>query len=139
MKKRRKSRYYFPNARFSKVDRLHRFSVYMRWGFAIILWITVFPLCLWSLRREISLWFDYWTWAAVFYALLAHPFAALGLFFCVGMTLSVLVWQSRNIIWGMPRSEVLLLTRQLRRIQTSGLKHPLWKWIDWKSGTRGKD
>ena len=84
---------------------------------------------MWDLRTEIELWQDYFTWSAVRYGLVFHPFAALGLSLCIGMTLSVLIWQSRNILFGMPASEKQRLENQVYRIRQQGSSHPLWKWI----------
>lgn len=109
--------------------RLHRLTVCGRWLSVAILWSTLGALSVWSLRREIELWFAHFTWVSVLYALIYHPFAALGLGICVSMTLSVLVWQSRNILWGLSRKEELHLVRQVRRIRVRGSGHPLWKWV----------
>lgn len=112
-----------------QVEKLHRLTVYVRWLLVIFLWLTLAPLCLWDLRTEIELWQDYFTWSAVRYGLVFHPFAALGLSLCIGMTLSVLIWQSRNILFGMPASEKQRLEKQVYRIRQQGSSHPLWKWI----------
>jgi hypothetical protein len=84
-----------------QVQRLHQLTVYGRWLFVGCLWLTVAPFCLWNLRAEIALWQQYFTWVAVRYGLFYHPLSTLGLAFCVGMTVAVLVWQSRNILVGL--------------------------------------
>ncbi|MBW4447154.1 MAG: hypothetical protein KME38_09845 [Spirirestis rafaelensis WJT71-NPBG6] len=112
-----------------QVQRLHRFTVYGRWLFCLFLWLTLAPICLWSLREEIVLWQQYFTWIAVRYGLLYHPFSTIGLAFCIGMTVAVLVWQSRNIIMGLPQQEQQRLEKQVCRIRQQGSSHPLWKWI----------
>ncbi|MEL6162326.1 MAG: hypothetical protein AAFY21_09695 [Cyanobacteria bacterium J06641_2] len=112
-----------------QVQRLHELTVYGRWLVVIFLWLTVAPLCLWELRTEIELLREYFTWASVRYGLFFHPFAALGLGLCVGMTLSVLMWQSRNILFGMPVAEKQRLEKQVYRIRQQGSSHPLWKWV----------
>ena len=126
MKKARASVFDSPSP---EIERLHRLTVYARWGIVTLLWISLGVASIWMLRREIALWFEHFTWVAVWYALRAHPIAGFGLFFCTGMTLSVLVWQSRNILWGMPKAEQLRLAREVRRIREVGPRHPLWKWI----------
>lgn len=127
------------HSRSIAVARLHRITVYTRWLTVVILWSIVGTLSLWSLRREIELWLAYFTWVSVLYALVSHPLAALGLGICISMTLSVLVWQSRNILCGLSRKEELHLVRQVRRIRAMGTRHPLWKWVIPKSGSRRID
>ncbi|MEM9922369.1 MAG: hypothetical protein AAF915_01200 [Cyanobacteria bacterium P01_D01_bin.50] len=112
-----------------QVEKLHRLTVYVRWLLVVFLWLTLAPLCLWDLRVEIELWQEYFTWSALRYGLMFHPFAALGLSLCIGLTLSVLIWQSRNILVGMPVSEKQRLEKQVHRIRQQGSSHPLWKWI----------
>ncbi len=112
-----------------QVQRLHKLTVYGRWLLVVFLWLTLAPLCLWNLRTEIEFLREYFTWVAVRYGLLFHPFAAIGLGLCIGMTLGVLVWQSRNILVGMPDLEKQRLEKQVHRIRQRGPSHPLWKWI----------
>ncbi len=112
-----------------QVEKLHRLTVYARWLLVVFLWLTLAPLCLWDLRGEIQLLREYFTWSTVRYGLLFHPFAAIGLSLCIGMTLSVLIWQSRNILIGMPDPEKQRLEKQVYRIRQQGPSHPLWKWI----------
>lgn len=113
----------------TQVERLHRLTVYFRWLFVAFLWLTVAPLALWSLRSDLALWQQYFTWTAVRYALYFNPLAAVGLSFCIGMTLAVLIWQSRNILWGLPADEKKRLENQVIRIRNQGQSHPLWKWV----------
>nr|WP_199329561.1 hypothetical protein [Coleofasciculus sp. FACHB-1120] len=104
-------------------------TVYGRWLVAGLLWITIGPLSLWGLRYPISLLKEYFTWAAVRYGLYYNPLPALGLALCIGMTASVLVWQSRNILLGIPSRERHRLEQQVYRIRQQGQSHPLWKWV----------
>ena len=113
-----------------KVAKLHRLTVYARWTFVVISWLTLGTYALWNLKEEIALWFDYFTWAAVYYGFHFNFLPTLCLAFCVATTLSVLIWQSRNIIWGLPKQEQRQLERQVEKILASGRKHPLWKWIN---------
>lgn len=112
-----------------KVARLHQLTVYFRWLFVLFSWLTLGTYALWNLREEIALVFDYFTWAAVYYGLHFNFLPTLCLIFCVATTISVLVWQSRNIIWGLPPKEKRQLEKQVEKILASGRKHPLWKWI----------
>ncbi|MGB7440784.1 MAG: hypothetical protein WA919_06925 [Coleofasciculaceae cyanobacterium] len=112
-----------------QVTRLHRLNVYGRWLLVFILWITVGSLSFWGWRYEISLLQEHFTWAALQYGIIYNRLPALGFAICIGMTTSVLVWQSRNILFGMPRQEQKLLEQRARKICQQGASHPLWKWV----------
>jgi hypothetical protein len=112
-----------------QMQRLHEIMVYARWSVAVCLWVAIAPFCLWHLRSDIALWFDYFTWAAVRYSLAFNPVAAVGLALCIGFTVSVLLWQSHNILWGVSDRQKRRLENQLFYIQQQGASHPLWKWI----------
>lgn len=112
-----------------EVERLHLVSVYGRWLVNGILWLTVGLLSLWQLRLVIALLVENFTWAAVRYGILYNPTPALGLIFCLGMTVAVLVWQSRNILFGRPQREQYRLEQQVLRIRKQGSSHPLWQWV----------
>lgn len=114
---------------YQEVQRLHQLTVYGRWLFVALLWISVGSLSLWGLRSEIALWRQYFTWVAVRYGLYYNPLPTFGLAFCIGMTVAVLVWQSRNILLGLPRPEQRRLEQQVYRIRQQGPSHPLWKWV----------
>jgi hypothetical protein len=111
------------------VQRLHRLTVYGRWMVVVALWLTVGLISLWQFRFRIQLLVDYFTWVAVRYGLAYHQGATLGLSLCIGMTLSVLVWHSRNILFGLPKQEQLRLQLQAERIRQQGPTHPLWRWV----------
>ena len=113
-----------------KVLRLHQLTVYGRWLFVLFSWLTFGLYALWNLKAEIALWLDYFTWAAVYYGLHFNFLPTVCLAFCVAVTISVLVWQSRNLIWGLPKSEKRQLEKRVEKILASGKKHPLWKWIN---------
>ncbi|MGH8001438.1 MAG: hypothetical protein ACREPR_18955 [Brasilonema sp.] len=112
-----------------QVQKLYQLQVYSRWLFVGFLWLTIAPLCAWDLRSEITLWREYFTWVAVRYGLYYHPLATLGLSFCLGMILAVLIWQSRNILLGLSQQEKQRLEQQLVQIRQQGPSHPLWKWV----------
>lgn len=111
------------------VQQLHKLTVYARWLVVLVLWLTVGLLSLWGLRDTFSLLKQYFTWAALRYGLAYHPFAAMGLAICVGMTVATLVWQSRNILFGLPKLERQRLEKQVLKIRQQGRVHPLWKWL----------
>ncbi|MEO6860880.1 MAG: hypothetical protein ABI180_04980 [Microcoleus sp.] len=112
-----------------EVQRLHKLTVYGRWLTVIFLWISVGSLSIWGLRDEIALWLENFTWAAVRYGLYFHRWPTLGLGLCLGMTLAVLTWQSRNRLRGLPQQEKQRLEQQVRRIRQQGPSHFLWKWV----------
>ncbi|MCY7272201.1 MAG: hypothetical protein LH702_00280 [Phormidesmis sp. CAN_BIN44] len=113
----------------SAVQRLHELTVYGRWLTVLGLWLTIGSLSLWNLRYPISLLQDYFTWAAVRWGIVFQPLPAMGLGLCVSMTIAVLVWQSRNILVGLPKSERQRLEKQVLKIREQGSSHPLWKWV----------
>lgn len=113
-----------------KVARLYKLSVYKRWLFVAVSWLTLGSYALWDLREEIAIAVDYFTWAAIYYGLHFNFVPTICLAFCIGVTVSALVWQSRNLIWGLPADEKRKLKKQVKKILAKGDKHPLWKWIN---------
>jgi hypothetical protein len=113
----------------AQVERLYQLTVYGRWSLVGILWVTLAPLSLWGWHKELALLRSYFTWAAVRYGILFNPLPAIGLAFCIGVTAAVLVWQSRNLLIGIPLQEQRRLEQQVRRICQQGASHPLWKWV----------
>jgi hypothetical protein len=123
------------------MERLHRLTVWGRWIFVLGLWLTIGALCLWWLRSEIALLQDHFTWVGVRYALSRYRLPgwgkgavglglpAFGLGCCLAMTLSVLIWQSRNILWGLPEVEQNRLHASVLKIHQQGPSHPLWRWV----------
>ena len=112
-----------------QVDRLHRLTVYGRWGIVALLWLTIGSFSLWSLRDAIALATENFTWAALRYGLVFNRLAAFGLAVCIGMTVAVLTWQTRNLIWGLPAADRQRLEQQVCRVCHQGRSHPLWKWV----------
>lgn len=113
-----------------KVKKLYELTVYFRWMMVIFSWLTFGVYGIWGLRSEISLWLDYFTWVAVRYGLAFNIIPTICLAFCIGMTVSTLVWQSRNILWGLPTQEKQNLEKQVKRIMARGKRHFLYKWLD---------
>lgn len=111
------------------VERLHELTLWWRWFLVIVLWITVGGFSLWILRGDISLLKEHFTWASVRYALAFNRGAAIGLGLCLGMTLAVLMWQTRNILWGRPQAWQKRLERRVWQIRLQGSSHPLWRWV----------
>jgi hypothetical protein len=113
----------------NQIDNLYRLNVYGRWAVISLMWLTIGAYSLWELRYPISLIQEDFTWAAVKYGLVFEPIPALGLCLCVGLMTGTLVWQSRNIIWGIPKKERQRLTQQVANIRKQGNSHPLWKFV----------
>jgi hypothetical protein len=109
--------------------RLYRLMLYGRWMVVLGVWLTVGMFSLWGLRSSIALALDYFTWAAVRYAIVYHRLPALGLAFCLGLTAAVLTWQSRNLLFGLPQREKQHLHQTVLRIHHQGQTHPLWRWV----------
>ncbi len=112
-----------------QVQRLYRLIIYSRWLIVGLLWISIGSLSIWSLRREISLWVEHFTWVSVSYALAYNKLPTLGLSLCLGSTTAILVWQSGHILWGISPEEQKRLEQQVRQINHQGPTHPLWKWV----------
>jgi hypothetical protein len=112
-----------------QVQKLYNLILYGRWLVVAFLWLSVGSLSLWGLRYEIALWLQYFTWVAVRFALYYNPLSTIGLTVCLVMTISVIVWQSRNILLGLPPEEQRRLEQQVQQIRQQGATHPLWKWI----------
>ena len=113
----------------AQVKRLHQLTVYGRWLLVGFLWVTLGPWGFWGWRYEISLLRSHFTWAALRYGIIFNPLPALSLTLCIGITTSVLVWHSRNVLLGIPRQEQKRLEQQVSRICQQGQSHPLWKWV----------
>ena len=108
------------------IDRLRDLLLRRWWRVSGILWLTVGGLSLWHLRGEWVYLHSHFTWTAVRYALAYHRLAALGLGLCVGLTVALLVAESRHILFGLTRSEHERLDRLRLRIEDQGERHPLW-------------
>lgn len=112
-----------------QVQRLYRLTFYGRWLFVGILWLSVGSFSLWGLRYPISLMQEYFTWAAVRYGIEFNFLPVLGLAICIGMTLGVLTWHTRNVLFGLPQEEQRRLEQQVYKIRQQGSSHPLWKLV----------
>lgn len=112
-----------------QVQRLHELTIYSRWLLILISWLTLGVYSIWTLWADIELLQEHFTWAAVRFGLGSNRIAAICLGFCVGITTAVLLWQSRNIIWGLPTQEQKQLEQRVKQIRAQGSSHPLWHWI----------
>lgn len=97
------------------------------WWLNLGLWLTVGAWSLWSLRAEYAIWAQYFTWTAVRFALVYHRLASIGLGLCAGLTLALLISESRHILWGLTPSERARLLQQLSKVHRQGAAHPWWR------------
>jgi hypothetical protein len=111
------------------IDRLHDLTVLTRWGVILGLWSTVGALSLWGIRQYLAPLVDYFTWSGLRYILIFNRPSAMGLIICIALTLSTLLWQSRNILWGRNAEEQERLHQRLLQINQQGESHPLWRWV----------
>ena len=109
------------------IEKLRSIVLRRWWVISGLLWLTVAPLSLWSLRPDIALVRQHFTWSAVRYGLAYNRLAAVGLGLCVGLTVALLVAESRYILWGMTQAEAQRLEKLLHRINAQGNSHPLWR------------
>lgn len=112
-----------------EIEKLHQLTVMGRWLVVVLLWATIGLWSLWGLRSEIALWREHFTWVALRYGLAYNRLPSLGLALCIGMTTAVLMWQSRNILFGRPPKLQQHLEKQVCRIRQQGPSHPLWQII----------
>jgi hypothetical protein len=113
----------------NQVKKLHKLTIYGRWIVVLCLWLTVGSISFWGFRYPLSLLTEDFTWAALKYGIVYHRLPALGLGLCVGMTIAVIVWQLRNIMFGLPSEEQKQLQKQVYQIRRQGKTHPLWKLV----------
>ena len=112
-----------------QVQRLLIVQIKMRWALVIFLWLTVGTSSLWMIREDISLWMEYFTWAAVRVAIRNDQLPYMGLGICVALTLSTLIRQSWDILFGINKREYHHLVKQVKEIENRGRKHFLWQWV----------
>ncbi len=89
------------------------------WWLTLGLWLTVGHASLWSLRRTFEQLSVYFTWAAVRYGLAFNRPAAMGLGLCLGMTVALLMRESRYVLWGLSRRDHAKLSKALTRKHVS--------------------
>ena len=110
-----------------EIERLRQCIIQTWWRVIGILWLTVGLFSVWGLRFEIQKWRDYFTWTAVRYGLAYNPIYSFGLALCVGLTVSILISESRHILFGLAKAERRRLEKQLHYIRQQGPSHPFWK------------
>lgn len=118
-----------PPAHPAQLQRLHRILLAQWWRRVGLLWLGVGSLSLWALRPELAMLQQHFTWSAVRYALAYNRPAALGLGLCWGLSVALLVAESRHLIWGLSALEQQQLEQQLTEIHRQGPRHPLWRLV----------
>lgn len=114
---------------YQEVVRLHQLTVLGRWCFVLFLWSTIGSVSLWLMKPNIELIIEHFTWAAVRTAFRYNYWPGIGLTLCVALTFSVLLWQSRNILFGLPKRDQQRLVNSVMQIRHQGQGHPLWHWV----------
>jgi len=111
------------------MQRLHQVVVLGRWIATALLWLALGTISIWLLRHEWVMLTQHFTWAALRYGLAFNIWPTLGLSLCIGPTVGLLVWQTRNILFGLPEHEVKRLEKRVLKIQDQGPSHPLWRYV----------
>ena len=112
-----------------QLERLHHVFVMGRWTIVLLLWLLVGIVSTWSLRHEFTMLSERFTWAALRYGLAFNIWSTLGLSICIGPTVALLVWQTRNILFGLPKPELRRLEKHVMKIREQGNSHPLWSHV----------
>jgi hypothetical protein len=111
------------------VQRLFLLHLYRRWLLTAIAWLLLAPWAIGRLGEDLQLMIEYFTWASIRYSLMFNLIPAYGLFFCVGFTVSSLIWHGLYLLKGISPKEQFRLASQVKKIQAAGPKHLLWKWV----------
>ena len=104
------------------------------WRVCLGLWLTVGFISLFSLRSDLQELREYFTWAAVRATIVFERIPSIGLITCLAVTFGLLLSESRQILFGLSKSERSRLLAQLNKIKEQGPSHPQWKVVS----TRGK-
>ncbi|MEM8543184.1 MAG: hypothetical protein AAGF66_04205 [Cyanobacteria bacterium P01_H01_bin.119] len=113
----------------TQLKRLQHLTMTAWWLLCLGLWLSVGALSLWVLRHEVAQARAYFTWAQVRYGLAHNRLPSLGLGLCVGLTVGILVSQSRHILFGWSQQEQKRLRSRLVQIRQQGPSHPLWRLV----------
>ena len=112
-----------------EIEALRQAMMRTWWWVCLGLWLTGGLLSLWWVRSDLQELRQYFTWTAVRYMLVYHRPAAMGLGLCFGLTLALLLSESRQILWGISEGEYARLLSSLNKIHEQGPSHPQWKVI----------
>ncbi|MEM6503398.1 MAG: hypothetical protein AAF685_16380 [Cyanobacteria bacterium P01_C01_bin.89] len=89
-------------------------------------WLIIGGLSLWLVRDEVALLTDYFTWVGLRYAIVHNRLEAIGLSFCLGLTLAELIWFCRYLVWGLSPRQGQQLQAWLEEIRETGDRHLLF-------------
>lgn len=120
----------------SALERLRSLVLRRWWWRTLILWITVGSLSLWALRHEFATLGQHFTWTALRYGLAYNRLAAIGLGLCVGLTVALLVGESRHILFGLSEAERQRLHKLQQQIDHRGKQHSLWSALHGRQSQR---
>jgi len=109
------------------LERLRRLIIRRWWWRTALLWLTVGSISLWGFRDEMMILQKHFTWTALRYGLAYNRLAAVGLGLCIGLTIALLVAESRHIVFGLSDAERQRLQHLQQQIEHKGHEHPLWK------------
>lgn len=112
-----------------KIQKIYRINLYLKWITVLIFWLSFGLFGMWELREEIALWQQYFTWSALRYALVYHRLAAIALSICIGLTVGLLITQSRDLLWGISDQEKYRLQQEIDKICAKGKSHPFYKFL----------
>lgn len=112
-----------------EIEALRQAMMRTWWWVCLAMWLTIGLLSLWWIRAEIQTLRQHFTWTAVRFIVIYHRPAAMGLGLCCGLTLALLLSESRQILWGISQGERARLLSSLEKIHAQGPSHPQWKVI----------
>lgn len=119
-----------PERELSKqVAKYYQLTIYAQWFLISLSWLTLGAYGIFGLRHEFKLWLDHFTWSAFRYGLVYNPIPSLCILICLTITISILIGQSRHILWGLSAKEKFYLEQKTKTILTKGNRHFLWKWL----------
>lgn len=118
-----------PAEEAQEIESLRQAMMRTWWWVCLGLWLTIGLLSLWWVRADLQELHQYFTWAAVRAMLAFNRSAAMGLGLCFGLTLALLLSESRQILWGISAGEYARLLSSLEKIHAQGPSHPQWKII----------
>jgi len=85
------------------------------WWLNLGLWFTIGVASIWALQDTWQQLADYFTWAALRYGLAFNRLAAVGLGLCLGLTVALLLKETRFLFFGLTRKERNDLLKALRK------------------------
>jgi hypothetical protein len=82
------------------------------------------------MRESLGLLREYFSMTGLRYSLFYHLWGGgAGLILCISLTFSSLMWQIGQKFWRLSSRERQQLETRVQKIQSKGVKHPWWRWI----------